>query len=115
MNHCGKEAEITAQHFLQSQGLVILQNNYSWRSGEIDIIAKDQQTIVFIEVRLRRHRNFGQAAESVTHSKQNKIIKTALRYLQENKLVEKYPCRFDIVALGLGTEPVWIQDAFQAH
>lgn len=115
MNNLGQDAEHQAQQFLMAQGLILRDNNFACKAGEIDIIAKHNNTLVFIEVRLRKHTRFGQAYETVTKSKQRKIIKTALFYLQKKQLFEKHPCRFDIVALDRHSEPLWIQDAFQAY
>ena len=71
--------------------------------------------LVFVEVRLRSHRQFANAAESVTPAKQRKIIKTAQLYLQQHQLTDKINCRFDVIAFGDNTDPEWIKDAFSAY
>ena len=101
--------EQDAANYLQSRGLKLLASNHSSRHGEIDLIMQDQETLVFIEVRYRRNRNFGGAAISVTPKKQRKIALTALHYLQKHKKTNT-PCRFDVIAVtGEGTlEQHWI-------
>lgn len=115
MNRAGQDAEQRTQAFLQNHGLKILACNFSSKVGEIDIVAQDGSIIVFVEVRFRKQNRFGQAYETVTPAKQKKIVQTALMYLQKHQLVEKHPCRFDIVALDTESEPLWIKDAFQAN
>jgi len=110
----GDDAETRAQHYLERQGLRTLQRNYFCRVGEIDIIMLHQDTLVFVEVRYRRQNRFGTAAESVTRTKQKKIIRAASHWLSsENR--HNSPCRFDVLTLsGEGEEQVeWITDAFQ--
>lgn len=112
----GKNAEKKAEQYLLKQGLSLLQRNYSWPYGEIDLIMLDKKTIVFVEVRARRSQVFGGAAASITFKKQQKIIKTAYHYLQNKKLFDKQPVRFDIIAFeGAEAEIHWIQNAFYAQ
>ncbi len=87
-----------AETFLAENGYVIMERNYRTRFGEIDIIAKDGITLVFVEVKARRSERKGIAACAVTKNKQRKIIITALFYLKANSL---YGCksRFDVVAI----------------
>ena len=108
----GSQAEQRAALFLHQQGLVIRAKNYRCKAGEIDLIMQQGDTLVFIEVRLRSHRQFANAAESVTFSKQRKIIKTAQFYLQHHQLTDKINCRFDVIAFGDNTAPEWIKNAF---
>lgn len=89
--------------------------NYRCKTGEIDLIMQQGETLVFIEVRLRSHRQFANAAESVTFAKQRKIIKTAQFYLQQHQLTDKINCRFDVIAFGEDTVPEWIKNAFCAY
>lgn len=108
----GEQAERQAEHYLKAQGLIICERNYSIKAGEIDLIARDNNCIVFVEVRYRHNNVFGSAGESVTFAKQQKLRKAALCYLQQRGLSEKYACRFDVIALS-ATEPLdWIQNAF---
>jgi putative endonuclease len=108
----GSQAEQRAAQFLQQQGLVIRAKNYRCKAGEIDLIMQQDDTLVFVEVRLRSHRKFANAAESVTLAKQRKIIKTAQFYLQQHQLTDKINCRFDVIAFGDNASPEWITNAF---
>lgn len=115
----GATAELYAEQFLQQQGLITRLRNYRSKSGEIDLIMLEKNTrgdvLVFIEVRLRTNKRFAPALETVDYRKQQKIIKTAMRFLQEQKLYDKIACRFDVVALDqTGTAPPvqWIKNAF---
>ena len=107
--------ELSAADYLQSRGLKLLASNHHSRHGEIDLIMQDQDTLVFIEVRYRRNKNFGGAAISVTPAKQKKIALTALQYLQKHKKTNT-PCRFDVIAVtGQGDlEKQWIKGAFDS-
>ena len=112
----GALAEARAETFLLQQGLVKRANNYRCKLGEIDLIMQHgtghETTLVFIEVRLRTHTGFANAAESVTYRKQQKIIKTAQYYLQQYGLTDKANCRFDVIAFSDNGNPEWIKDAF---
>ena len=110
----GTQAEQQALAYLTSEGLTKLASNYHSRFGEIDLIMRDKQTLVFVEVRMRGSRNFGGAAASITPVKQQKIIATAQQFL--SGLREIPPCRFDVVLLGSGAKPTieWIRNAFSA-
>lgn len=119
----GTTAELQAEAFLQQQGLVTRMRNYRCKLGEIDLIMLHKNpranttdtTLVFVEVRLRTNKRFAPALETVDYRKQQKIIKTAMRFLQEQKLYDKVRCRFDVIALDqTGTAPPvqWIQNAF---
>jgi putative endonuclease len=96
---CGKQAEEEAAGFLESQGYRILFRNYKTRFAEIDIIAREKETLCFIEVKFRSSQRFGLAQEAVTPLKQAKIARAALSFLQENNLTESR-CRFDVVAMS---------------
>lgn len=89
--------EVAAQH-LRAAGLRILETNFKSRFGEIDLIARDGEVLVFIEVRFRRSQRFGGAGVSVDRRKQRKLHATASNYLQYRRL--DCPCRFDVVAIG---------------
>ncbi len=110
----GNLHEEQACRFLQAQGLKLLTKNHHCRYGEIDLIMKDNATIVFIEVRFRRNASFGGAAISITPAKQRKIVLTAMHYLQ-SKRQDNALCRFDVFAVtGNDEAPVWIKHAFDA-
>ena len=108
----GAQAEARAEAFLLARGLVKRAQNYRCKLGEIDLIMQHDDTLVFIEVRLRTHQAFANAAESVTIRKQQKIIKTAQYYLQQHHLTDKANCRFDVIAFSDNNDPEWIKDAF---
>ena len=94
----GKKHEQEAADYLKSLNYKILELNYKILPiGEIDIIAKDKNTIVFVEVKYRKTKEFGTPAEFVTKSKQKKVIKTALCYIKQNKI--KADIRFDIISI----------------
>lgn len=117
----GAQAEVQAEAFLHQQGLVTRTKNYRCKLGEIDLIMLQKTArgtcVVFVEVRLRTNKRFAPAIETVDYRKQRKIIRTATRFLQEQRLFDKVACRFDVIALDqTGTAPPiqWIQNAFGA-
>ena len=96
----GKSGEGNAVSFLQRQGFAILDRNYTFYHGEVDIVAKDEDVLVFVEVKLRRNGRFGSPEEAVTPAKQELIRRTAEGYVQEKKL-NNISCRFDVVAINI--------------
>lgn len=92
----GQKGESAAISYLQTNGFNILETNFRTKAAEIDIIAKDHETLCFVEVKARRNINKGLPRESVTLSKQNKIILGASFYLKKNKLMES-KIRFDVI------------------
>lgn len=113
--HIGQAAELTALHFLKRKGLQIVTRNYHCRYGEIDLIMRDGEDIVFIEVRSRCRSDYGTAAETVNDRKKRKLIKTATHFLQKNGLLYKVSSRFDIVAIHQTEQQMkldWIVNAF---
>jgi putative endonuclease len=111
----GELAEATAATFLQAKGLTLLERNFHCRYGEIDLIMRHAKTLVFIEVRLRSHAQFGGAAMSINQAKQEKLRRAAEYYLQtHNGIYGDTACRFDAILmqdLNLTTVE-WIQNAF---
>ncbi|WP_432628613.1 YraN family protein [Brotaphodocola sp.] len=107
----GARYEYLAEEWLRVQGLEILARNFRSRSGEIDLIARDGQTIVFVEVKYRSSSSSGDPEEAVGWQKQNRIRNTARYYLYRNRYGEETRCRFDVVAI-LGSEIRWIRNAF---
>ncbi|MCK0913935.1 YraN family protein [Acinetobacter pittii] len=93
----GKWAEQTALNLLQKQNYVWVTSNYYSRRGEVDLIVKRGQELVFVEVKARTIGNYGQACEMVTRTKQKKIIKTAMRFLQRYPSYQDFYCRFDVI------------------
>ncbi|CAN2039027.1 putative endonuclease [Candidatus Magnetomoraceae bacterium gMMP-15] len=94
----GQQGEDIAVSLLEKKGYKILERNYRTRLGEIDIIAMDGDTIAFVEVKIRRTKEFGKPKYAVTYKKQRKISITALSYLKENKKMNQR-ARFDVVSI----------------
>lgn len=92
--------EKLAVEHLKTQGYQILAENYRFHRGEIDIIAKHEKRIVFVEVKTRRSLKYGVPQSAVTKQKQRQISKIALAYLQTHNLMDT-PCRFDVIAIQL--------------
>ncbi|HSH86376.1 MAG: YraN family protein [Methylophilus sp.] len=113
LNNKGIAAEAAAAKFLKQQGLVLIEQNYSCRFGEIDLIMHDKSTLVFIEVRLRSNQKFTSAADSIHHHKQQKLIRAAQFYLQSQDI--NRPCRFDAVLFDEPSfkSPNWIRNAIE--
>jgi putative endonuclease len=112
----GAFGESIATDYLSENGYRVIERNFSCRSGEIDIIALHGDTVAFIEVKTRSSERFGLPSEAVSTAKQRKIVKTALYYLQKNRLLD-YMCRFDVIEIISDVESSrrinLIQDAFQ--
>ena len=109
----GFAAEEQARDYLLKQGLKWVLSNYRSRCGEIDLIMRDDSYLVFVEVRARKSNAFGGALASVTHSKRQKLMKTALVYLSAHKLHDKQPIRFDVVSFeGVPPKISWMKNAF---
>lgn len=100
LGQAGEDAAVT---FLEREGYHILRRNFRNKLGEIDIIAKDHDTVCFIEVKTRKSDAFGSPFESVTKAKQRKIIYVALSYLKMQGRNEAN-VRFDVVSVILGDE-----------
>jgi len=110
----GEYGEAVVLGFLEAKGYILIVQNYKRASGEIDIVAKDRDYIVFIEVKYRRGRKFGTGFDNIAGSGQNRrIIKTAKIFLYENGLWEAN-CRFDIIEVfgREGLEIEHIENAF---
>ena len=109
----GKHYETTALKFLQARGLKLIERNYHSKAGEIDLIMRDKETYIFVEVRYRTQYGFANSAESITYQKQRKIRQTALAYLQHKKLLNKVDCRIDVIAIDRANklQVAWIRDA----
>ena len=128
-----RQGSLFEQHaceFLQAQGLkLIVQNWQQPKVGELDLVMIETgqawSTLVFIEVRQRKQSGFGDAAISITASKQRKVIKAARYFLQQHPEYSDYECRFDVIAYttassvskktqNIDTQPEWFQGAFVA-
>lgn len=111
----GGQWERKAEEYLHCQGLKTLARNFNCRLGEIDLVMEDGECLVFAEIRYRENDRFGSGAETVTRTKQGRIIRAAQKYLQLHRSRATQPCRFDVVSLGneqgrLTVE--WIRNAF---
>ena len=100
----GAAAEGLAARFLVARGLVIVQRNYRCRGGEIDLIARDGTTLVFVEVRTRRGAYPGMAALSITRTKARKLLVAVERYIEQHPDAADMPLRIDVVAIELGRD-----------
>jgi putative endonuclease len=107
----GRVAEEAAVAFVQSQGLQVLVRNFRRRAGELDIVARDLDTLVIVEVRARSSHAYGGAAASVGFRKQAKLRRAAALLLQQRKDLAGLRVRFDVVALS-PTGIDWIKHAF---
>jgi putative endonuclease len=94
----GRDGEQAAVRFLEKEGLAVVARGFRWHRGEIDVIARDGETVVFAEVKTRTDDDFGVPEESVTPAKRRQIRRVAAAYLAENRL-ESVPCRFDVLAV----------------
>lgn len=113
----GAEGERAAKAFLLGKGFLILHENYTTPLGEIDLVCRDGDEVVFVEVKARRSLEFGPPQSSITLTKQRQIVKAAALFLEREGLAEA-ACRFDVVAVMFrGTtrpEVFLIRDAFGA-
>lgn len=112
----GRKGEELAAKELKRQGYSVLEKNYRTAVGELDIIAMDGETLVFVEVKSRRDDSFGPPELSVTHHKRRQIARAALLYIGR-KRKHNAPCRFDVVGIYPGGEGKYsvkvIKDAFE--
>jgi len=110
----GAQAEEVAARFLAARGLAVVARNFRCRVGEIDLVAYDGNTLVFVEVRLRRPSRFGDAADSITTAKEHKLVAAAELYLA--RVAGTPRCRFDAILLDdLDTPRIeWRRDVISA-
>ena len=108
----GGAAEEAAANFLVRKGLEIVARNYRTRLGEIDLVARDGDTLVFVEVRMRSGQGFGGARASVDAGKQRRLVAAARQFL--SRLGSEPPCRFDVVTVEAGS-PRWLRAAFEVE
>ena len=106
----GSDYEEKAVRYLENSGYIIVERNFYCKQGEIDIIAKNGEYLVFIEVKYRRDDKKGYPTEAVNYNKRNRIIKAAKYYLYKNGYMEQ-AVRFDVVSI-MGDEIELIKDAF---
>ena len=117
-SHLARLGEDLAAKALESRGWEILHRNYELARGEVDIIAKDGNYLVFVEVKSRFGTSFEQPAEAVTRRKQHQLIKLATEYLAAHRLYNQ-DCRFDVAEVEIGGDGELarfelLEDAFQA-
>lgn len=99
----GRRGEKLAAKFLRKQGYKIISHSHRQRLGEIDLIAVDQNVVVFVEVKTWRSDRLADPSEAVTPSKQEKLTRAALIYLKQKKLLD-HPARFDVVSIVLPSD-----------
>ena len=112
----GRKGEEISIHFLQQKGYQILKRNYRYGHKEIDIVARDKSTVVFVEVKAGRSKKFGEPFEKVDARKQQKLIEAAKAFIQENE-IRDCDFRFDVISVDLkGDKKIeHIQGAFTAE
>ena len=114
----GIAAEQQALHYLQAQGLQLLAQNWRCKRGELDLVMLDGDTVVFVEVRYRKHAQWGGALASIDERKRQKLILAAQFFLQKEHRWADRPCRFDVVAMEStpsGTADLtWLKNAFDS-
>ena len=107
----GAFMEWKAERFLVQQKLKLIQRNFRTRWGELDLIMLDGDTLVFVEVRYRRHKFYGGAIASLTKAKQQRLTRAAHQFLQRYSLYQHYFCRFDLVAFTEDNKgPEWVKN-----
>jgi len=109
----GTEKEVMAIKYLQDKNYFIITSNYRIKQAEVDIIARDKDVIVFIEVKYRKNEDCGHPFEAVDIKKQKRICKAALDYMTKNKIsIYNTKIRFDVIGI-LGKEIMHVEDAFE--
>lgn len=108
----GSRYEEQAAVFLKEKGIIILEQNFRCRQGEIDLIGREGNTIVFFEVKYRRNDAYGLPAEAVDTRKQLRICRVADAYRMKRRLYDNVSLRFDVVAI-LGSTVTWHRNAFE--
>ena len=106
----GQKAEADAWQFLASKGYELVEKNYRFRGGEIDLIVRDDSTLIFVEVRFRQNSLHGSGAETVTSAKRKRIIRPAAYFLQSNPDESNRDYRFDVISMSPSID--WIENAF---
>lgn len=113
----GDAFEDAALRHLQRAGLTLIERNFNTRHGELDLVMRDRDTLVFIEVRYRSRGDFGDAAASVTATKRRRLVSAAGLFLQAHPRLAHQPCRFDVLAFDGSTnraDCTWLRAAFDA-
>jgi len=111
----GAAVEAAAEQHLLAAGLQVLDRNVHYRGGELDRVMMDADVLVFVEVRYRAGKHFGDGALSVDARKQQRLVLAAQYYLQDHPALATHACRFDVVyASGEPPQLHWMRDAFRA-
>ena len=108
--------EIACRH-LEGQGLNLLARNFRTRSGEVDLVMADRETVVFIEVRSRASARLIEPVATITFTKQRRVIRAAQLFLARHQRLSGHPCRFDVVGITGTLEShslTWLKAAFTA-
>lgn len=105
----GQRGEEQAAQYLRAQGYRLLARNWRKREGELDIVAMDGDTLVFVEVKTRRTVRYGVAEESVDERKQARLAQLAQRFIDENPQLAFRECRFDVVVIDMTVLPTQIR------
>ena len=106
----GAQYEDLALKFLLAQGLTLIERNFNCKCGELDLLMKDNDSLVIVEVRFRKNNRYGSALESVTQTKQARIIAATKYYIVTHKIDQ--PMRFDVLGITGDAPPVWVKNAF---
>lgn len=109
MSRFGEVSEKRACRFLKEKGYRIVKRNYQWAGGEVDIVAREGDWLIFVEVKARSSKKYGPPEESITKEKKRRIIRTARHYIAKNQ--PEIPIRFDVVTLSEGKIRLY-KDAF---
>lgn len=116
MRSTGKHFEDLALAHAQRDGLNLIARNFNCRYGELDLVMRDRDIVVFLEVRYRRSQSHGGALDSVSASKRERLTKAASLFLQANPALARHACRFDVIAIS-GTQDApsidWQRNAFE--
>jgi putative endonuclease len=118
MRAAGSAFEQRACVELERAGLKLLVRNYTTRYGELDLVMRDGDTVVFVEVRHRLRAGYGNAATSITAAKQAKLVQTAQLWLAAHPKHAQRACRFDVVTYdgpGENAKMEWLRNAFDAE
>jgi putative endonuclease len=111
----GKMGEDLAVRELERRGYAVIARRWRCSRGEIDIVARDGETLVFVEVKARDGADFGGGAEAITDAKRRRLVRLALEYLSRERSADR-PCRFDVIAVDVSDTPAvtLYQNAFDA-
>lgn len=115
MRLAGARYEALALAHLQQAGLRLITRNATYRQGELDLVMSEGETVVFVEVRYRRHAASGSGLESVGAAKRAKLVRAAGLFLAAHPALARRPCRFDVVAFGADAGAIdWQRNAFDS-